>query len=158
MFASLRSCSILRILSFSFLCASSACHADEFHGEQDWLVRTRHHWPTRKIPSAKGRTVAQNIKFWRLLLTCMSKVSKQFPAIIDELYKHWWLQLIKCVNKNVSSCRFIKQMIVYTFTCRCFCNKGSTQTNINNLCWKAPTIFTAFSVPHVCLSSRLFYF
>ena len=32
MFASLRACSILKILSFSFLFASSAYHADEFYG------------------------------------------------------------------------------------------------------------------------------
>ena len=49
MFASLRSCSILScsFLSSSFLRASSAYHAVEIYGEQDWLMRTRDHWLER---------------------------------------------------------------------------------------------------------------
>ena len=50
MCASLCSCSILScsilscsFLSCSFLCASSAYHALKIYGEQDWLMRSRHH-------------------------------------------------------------------------------------------------------------------
>ena len=43
---------------------------------------------------------------------------------------------------------------LYTFTFRRFCNKESTQTSNNNLCWNAPTIFTACTVSHMFASLR----
>ena len=110
MCASLCSCSILScsilscsFLSCSFLCASSAYHALKIYGEQDWLMRSRHHWLNRKIPSAstnekyivsrKARTVTPDIKI-RSKFFKSKKSPNSLRSIHDRLYKHWWLQLI----------------------------------------------------------------